>query len=138
MDCHESRRILPRYLSSDWSAGPPKLQAALNMTIAFALLIASAALGLAIGLVYRVWILGLVSPLIAIGSAITLHGHGFGFAGGVSVTIGCLVISQIAYLVGASMTSGRYVAENLTQEEIDGDPGSRGEQSVRDEDKYDK
>ena len=84
---------------------------------------------------FRVWILVLVSPLIAIVSAIFLHGHGFGFGGGVLVTIGCITVSQIAYLVGVAVMSRSDRAENLTQEEIDGDPGSRSEQDVRGEDK---
>jgi hypothetical protein len=132
-DCHESRRISRHHLPPDWRAGAAKLQAASNVTIVLTLLIASAALGLATGLVFRVWALALVSPLIAIVSAIFLRGHGFGFGGGVLVTIGCLAVSQIAYLVGTAATFRG--TENLTQEEIDGDPGGRGEQDVRDDDK---
>ena len=51
------------------------------------------------------------------------------------VTVGCLAVCQIAYLVGTAVTFRSHRAKNLTQEEIDGDPGSRGEQDVRDKDK---
>jgi len=105
------------------------------MTLAFILLVTSATLGLASGLVFRVWTLALVSLLIAIASTLSLRVHGFGFAAGVSVTIGCLVISQIAYIAGSFIMSRSDQAEDLTQEEVDGDPDSRGEQNVSNEDK---
>ena len=106
------------------------------MTFVFILLVTSAIVGLATGLVFRVWAMALVSLLVAVASAISLHAHGFGFAGGVSVTIGCLVISQIAYVAGGLFIVSRSdEAKDLTQEEVDGDPNSRGEQNVYDEDK---
>lgn len=91
-------------------------------------------LGLATGLVFRVWAMALASALIAILSATALRAHGFGFAGGVPVVIGCLVISQIAYLAGVFMMSRSDIAESLTQEEVDGHPNNRGEQDVSDDD----
>jgi hypothetical protein len=105
------------------------------MTLAFILLVVSAILGLATGLVFRFWAMALVSLLIAIASAISLRAHGFGFAAGVSVMIGCLVVSQIAYVAGVFMMVRSDEAENLTQVEVDGDPNSRGEQNVSDENK---
>jgi len=90
-------------------------------------------LGLATGLLFRVWALGMVSLLVVVSSAIALRG--FGFAGGVSVMVGCLVVSQIAYVAGGLMVSRADNAEQLTQDEVDGDPNSRGEQNVSDEDK---
>ncbi len=105
------------------------------MTIVFTLLITSAMLGLATGLVFRVWAIALVSLLIAILSAVALRAHGFVVAGGVSVMIGCLVISQIAYTAGVFIVSRSDNAESLTQEEVDGHPNSRGEQDVSDDDK---
>ena|SRR5674476_373116 len=105
------------------------------MTLVFILLVTSAILGLATSVVFRVWALVSVSLLVAIPSAIALRVHGFGFAGGVSVIIGCLVISQIAYIAGGFMMSRSDQAENLMQEEVDGDPNSRGEQNVSNEDK---
>jgi hypothetical protein len=113
----------------------PSLEAALNVTIAFTLLIASALLGLMTGLIFRVWAIALVSPPIAIFSAIFLRAHGYGFAGGVTIIIGCLATCQTAYLAGVFMSPRSHRAANLTQEEIDGDPGSRGEQNIRDDDK---
>jgi hypothetical protein len=105
------------------------------MTLAFILLVVSAILGLATGLVFRFWAMALVSLLIAIASAISLRAHGFGFAAGVSVMTGCLVVSQIAYVAGVFMMVRSDEAENLTQVEVDGDPNSRGEQNVSDENK---
>jgi hypothetical protein len=96
------------------------------VTIVFTLLIASALLGLVTGLIFRVWAIVLVSLPIAIFSAIFLRAHGYGFAAGVTVIIGCLVICQAAYFAGIFMRPRSYRAANLTQEEIDGDPGTHG------------
>jgi hypothetical protein len=71
------------------------------MIIVLVALAASALLGLATGLVFRVWANVIISPLIAVVSAIALLSHGFGFWEGVLVTIACLFISQLGYLVGA-------------------------------------
>jgi hypothetical protein len=103
--------------------------------IAFTLLIASALLGLVTGLLFRVWAVAVVSLPIAIFSAILLRAHGYGFAGGVAVIVGCLVICQTAYFAGLFMRPRSYSAANLTQEEIDGDPGTHGEQDIRDDNK---
>lgn len=108
---------------------------ALNVIVAFTLLIASALLGLAIGLVFRFGAIAPVSLLIAIVSAPILRAHDFEFAGGVSVVIGCLVICQATYLTGAFMTTRSLSAANLTREEVDGEPSGDREQDVGDEDK---
>ena len=91
------------------------------------LLVTSALLGFATGLVFRVWIIALVSLLIAIGSAILLRAADFGFAARVPVIIGCFVVSQFAYVAGAFMESRFYRAEDLAQDEVDGDPDRRRE-----------
>src|ERR1700680_70653 len=70
------------------------------MIIVLVALAASALLGLATGLVFRVWANAIVAPLIAFGSAIALASHGFGFSEGVLITVACLIISQAAYFVG--------------------------------------
>ena len=132
MDHHASRSGFDR--SSVWPGNAHSLKAALNVTITFTLLMASAVLGLATGLFLRVWAIAPVSLLIAIPSAIFLHSYGFGFAGGVSITAGCLVISQISYLAGGFIESSMRGTADLAQEEIDGDPGDGGEQDVRDDD----
>ncbi|MGA7997353.1 MAG: hypothetical protein WCA28_20960 [Bradyrhizobium sp.] len=105
------------------------------MTITFTLLMASAVLGLATGLFLRVWAIAPVSLLIAIPSAMFLRSHGFGFAASVSITVGCLVISQVAYLAGGFIESCMGGTVDLTQEEVDGDPSGAGEQDIRDDDK---
>jgi hypothetical protein len=107
----------------------------LNVTITFTLVAGSAVLGLATGLFFRVWTVAPVSLMIAIFSSIFLRRHGFGFAGGVSITAGCLVISQVAYLGGGFIESRVYGTADLTQEEVDDDPSDGGEQNIRDDDK---
>jgi hypothetical protein len=77
----------------------------IDVTVVFTLLITSAVLGLATGLLFPVWAVALVSALIAILSAVALRTYGFGFAEGVSVMVGCLVISQTAYLAGSFIPS---------------------------------
>ncbi len=100
------------------------------MTVALILLIASALLGFATGLFFRVSVLLLLSVLIAIFSAILLRANGFGFARGVAITVGCLVLSQITYIAASILISGWSGAEELTQEEIDDDPGKNGKHDV--------
>jgi hypothetical protein len=102
----------------------------LNVTVALILLTASGLLGFVTGLFFRVWALAPLSLLIAIFSAISLQVSGFGFAGGVSVTIGCLVISQIAFIPARVLMVDWGGAESLAQEEVDDDPGSRREHDV--------
>jgi len=106
----------------------------LNVTVALILLIASALLGFTIGLLFRVSILLLLSVLIAAIAAISLQAYGFGFAGGVAITIGCLVICQIAYIAASILISGSYGAEGLTEQEIDDGPDRSGEHDIRSED----
>jgi hypothetical protein len=75
------------------------------MIIVLVALAASALLGLATGLIFRVWANAIVAPLIAFGSAVFLACHGFRFWEGVLVTFTCLFISQLSYLVGAFLGS---------------------------------
>jgi hypothetical protein len=106
------------------------LQADLNVTVALVLMIASGLLGFATGLFFQVLALVPVSLLIAFLSAIALQARGFGFAGGVSVTVGCLAISQIAYIAAGLLMFGPHRAESLAQEEVDDDPDRRGKHDV--------
>jgi hypothetical protein len=105
-------------------------QPVLNVTIILFLLLASAILGLATGGFFRVWALLLVSPLIAILAAIVLRSYDFGFAASVPVIVGCLVVSQIAYM---AMTFHLYREKLSVQDETDGAPSEHGEQNVRDQ-----
>lgn len=102
----------------------------LNVTIIFFLLLVSAILGAATGLFFRVWALMLFSPLIAILSATALRLYDFGFAAGVPIIIGCLVVSQLAYL---AMTFYLHRGAFSIQDEPDGNPGEHGKQNVSDE-----
>lgn len=126
MDHHALRKASARFQSGSRAL----LQADLNVTVALILLIASALLGFATGLFFRVSVLLLLSVLIAIFSAILLRANGFGFARGVAITVGCLVLSQITYIAASILISGWSSAEELTQEEIDDDPGKNGKHDV--------
>lgn len=103
------------------------------MAVALILLTASAALGIATGLFFQVWALVPVSVLVAILSAISLQARGYGFGGGISIAIGCLVISQVAYIATGLVMFGSSRPESSTQE-IDDDPGRSGEHDVGGED----
>lgn len=99
------------------------------MTIILALL-GSAIIGLATGLFFRVWAMVLVSPAIAILAAIILQASDFGFFAGVSVVTGCLVVSQIAFLLAAALRLHK--GDISVQDEAYGDPGEHCHQDVRD------
>src|SRR6185437_10001496 len=110
------------------------LQVDLTVTVALILVTASALLGLVTGLFFRVPVLVLLTVLIATISAIALRAYGFGFAGGVSITVGCLVICQITYIAASILISGSSGAEGLMHHEIDDDPDRSGKHDVRSED----
>ena len=100
------------------------------MTIVFILLLASAILGAVTGLLFRGWALGLLSVLVAILSAVILRSFGFGFAGGVTVSVYCLIVSQFSYLVVTLLV---FKDEDLSENDINGDPGGHREQDIRHE-----
>jgi hypothetical protein len=125
---HRGRHLL------DFSPGSRALlQADWNVTVALALLLASAVLGLATGRFFRVWALVPLSVLTAIASAISLQARGFEFAEGVTITIGCIVIGQMAYIFAGLVLFGPHEDEDLTQDVDDG-PDDRGERDVPRED----
>ena len=109
------------------------LQADWNVTVALALLLASALLGLATGRFFRVWALVPLSVLTAIASTISLQARGFEFAEGVPITIGCIVIGQMAYIFAGLVLFGSHGDEDLT-EELDDGPDDRGQHGVRGQD----
>lgn len=98
------------------------------------LLILSAMLGLATGLLFRIWTMAFVSLLIAIAAAVALQTDGFAMVGGIAVIVGCLVISQVAYVAGALVILRFDSSELSAQDEVDGHPDHRGKQYVRDND----
>jgi len=63
------------------------------------LLIASATLGLVIGVKYRVFVLALLAPVLAAVAAIALQE--FEFLAAATITFACVTVSQIGYLAGA-------------------------------------
>jgi hypothetical protein len=100
------------------------------MIIVLVALGASALLGLATGLVFRWWAIAVVAPLVALGSAIALAVHGFGFLEGVLVTFACLFVSQLAYFVGVSLESRAGFANFLTDNVFDDEPSDNREQEI--------
>jgi hypothetical protein len=96
-------------------------------------LAASALLGLATGLVFRVWANVIVAPLIAFVSAVALASHGFGFSEGVLVTVACLIVSQVAYFVGVHLESSAGIANILAENVFDDEPDDNREQDIADE-----
>ncbi|MDA9510217.1 hypothetical protein XI09_37340 [Bradyrhizobium sp. CCBAU 11386] len=98
------------------------------MTIAFVLIVASALVGIATGYVYKIWALVVISPLIAVFSAIILRAYEFGMMAGVIVIAICLAVCQLAYLAAAYVLHARNVSSH---DEIDGEPGETPEQKIR-------
>ncbi|MGX1317697.1 hypothetical protein AB7M17_001150 [Bradyrhizobium sp. USDA 377] len=98
------------------------------MTIAIVLIVASALLGIATGRVFRIWALVMISPLIAVVSAIILRVYDFGMMGGVAVIAICLAVSQLAYFAASYLLHARAVSPH---DEVDGDPGEIGQQKIR-------
>lgn len=102
------------------------------MTIAFVLIVASALVGIATGFLFRIWALVVISPLIAVLSAIILRTYEFGMMAGVFVIVICLVVCQLAYLAAAHFLHARNVSAH---DEVDGEPGEATEQKIRREHK---
>ena len=98
------------------------------MTIAIVLIAASALAGTATGYIFRIWALIIISPLIAIVSAIILRVYEFGMLAGVTVIALCLVASQLAYLAKSYLRHARHVSAH---DELDGDPGKISEHKIR-------
>ena len=98
------------------------------MTIALLLMLASALVGMATGFVFKIWALILISPLIAVFSAVVLRSYGFGLVAGVTVIAVCLVICQLAYLAAAYRRHARDISSH---DEVDGEPGETSEQKIR-------
>jgi len=100
------------------------------MFVALTALAASALLGLAVGLLFRVWANVVVAPIIAFGSATALAADGFRFAEGVLITVACLVASQAAYLAGAFLAFRSDVTDALADDVPDDQPGEAREHGI--------
>lgn len=98
------------------------------MTIAFVLVVASALVGIATGYVFRIWALVVISPFIAIFSAIILRIYEFGMMAGVIVIAICLAVAQLAYFAASYLLHAPNVSAH---DEVDGQPGQIGEQKIR-------
>jgi hypothetical protein len=71
------------------------------MSTISALLLGSAIVGFLIGLRFRVSVIALFAPIIAVAAAITLRD--FHFVAAVAITFASLLVNQIAYLIGAGL-----------------------------------
>jgi hypothetical protein len=100
----------------------------LNLTIALLLMLASALVGMATGFVFKTWALVLISPLIAIFSAIVLRSCEFGLVAGVTVIAICLTVCQLAYLAATYLL---YAREISFHDELDGEPDEQSEHKIR-------
>ena len=100
------------------------------MLVVLTALVASALLGLAVGLLFRVWANVVAGPIIAFGSAITLALHGFPIAEGVLITLACLVASQAAYLAGTYLALRTDITDALTDDVPDDQPGEAREHGI--------
>jgi uncharacterized protein (DUF2062 family) len=108
------------------------------MITVLVLLTGSAAMGLVIGLKYRVLVIGLSAPVLAAVAAIALRE--FDFVAAAAITFACLTVSQMAYLLGAWLSTRRMESSDasLAGEQPDervgenGQPGVRGEQNQQD------
>jgi hypothetical protein len=103
------------------------LAAELNLTIAFVLMAASALVGIATGYVFKVWALVLISPSIAVFSAIILRTYEFGVMAGVTIIAICLVVCQLAYFATTYLRHTRAISSH---DEVDGEPGEISEQKI--------
>ena len=75
------------------------------MNAILVLLVVSALVGLILGF-YFPWGAILVSGLIlAMLAATVLQNEGFGFLAGIAITVVCLTVNQIAYLIGAALVT---------------------------------
>lgn len=109
-----------------------ELSLELNLTIASVLIVASALVGIATGYVFRIWALVVISPPIAVFSAMILRTYEFGMMAGVMVIAICLVVCQLAYFATAYFLHARDVSAH---DEVDGQPGEASEQKIRREHK---
>ncbi|GGI29956.1 hypothetical protein [Bradyrhizobium guangdongense] len=98
------------------------------MTIAIVLIVASALVGVATGYVFRTWALVVISPPIAVLSAIILRVYEFGMMAGVIIIAVCLAATQLAYLAASYLLYGR---EASSHDEVDGEPGEISDQKIR-------
>ena len=99
----------------------------MKLTIAFVLIVASALVGIATGYAFRIWALVVISPFLAIFSAVVLRSYEFGIVAGVSVIAACLAASQLAYLAATFLLHARHIS---THDEINGEPGEQSERKI--------
>ena len=92
------------------------------MVIVMVALAASALLGLATGLGFRVWANLIVAPVVAFGSATALVSHGLRYFDGMLVSLACLFVSQTAYLIGVFLAPDSHITTLLADDVCDDEP----------------
>jgi hypothetical protein len=76
------------------------------MNVIFVMLAVSAVVGIALGLRFR-WPAIMVSGLLlSIVSAVLLQKVGFGAVEGIAIIVACLIVNQVAYLIGVRLHGG--------------------------------
>ena len=100
----------------------------MDQVIVSVLLFTSALIGAAAGLRFKVFVLVPIAVLIAFVSAVVLQINDFGTAIGIATIIGCLVLSQAAYIMVHISTPAAHL---LSHDEADREPSSGREQAVR-------
>jgi hypothetical protein len=84
-------------------SGIKGIEARIVMNTIFVLLAVSAILGLVLGLRFSWPAIPASGLVLAIISATILQKAGFGFLEGIAITVVCLSVSQVAYLIGVRL-----------------------------------
>jgi hypothetical protein len=114
-----------------------QLEVWIVMNAIFILLAVSAILGLLLGF-YLSWNAILVSGFVlAFLSATILQNEGFGFLAGIAIIIVCLVVNQVAYLIGTKLVT-RGAQDPLPHGRLNDDPGEDSHNDIAGEHKRDE
>ncbi|QOZ49108.1 hypothetical protein XH89_35500 [Bradyrhizobium sp. CCBAU 53340] len=85
-------------------------------------------MGVATGYVFKIWALVVISPPMAVFSAIILRAYDFGMMAGVVIIVVCLVVCQLAYFATSFLL---HAGEVSSHDEVDGQPSEIGDQKIR-------
>ena len=73
------------------------------MNVIMVLLVVSALAGLVLGFYFGLGATPISSVLLAIFAAVILQNEDFGFLAGIAIIVLCLIVSQLAFLIGAAL-----------------------------------
>jgi hypothetical protein len=76
------------------------------MNAVMVLLVVSAVAGLVAGFYFELGAILVTTVILAISAAAILQREDFDFLAGIAIIVLCLVVNQIAYLIGAALASG--------------------------------